>query len=259
MEKCDRLHAEAALLAGEILLVSGAEIFRIEETIRYILRETGCKAETVVYSTGIFICLRSEEEVCTLVRRVNERATNLDKICRVNEVSRELAEGRIEIEEVYRRLQEIRGLAGCRAVTKELSYIGIACFFAVLLGGTAADCLAAALAGTFLGLAALTALRLGLGDFWVNAAGAFFAGLTAVLLKHFAWSDLNGNIVVIGAIMSLVPGVIFTTAVRDTFYGDYSSGVSRMMEAVVTALAIAVGVGASLSLFELLFEGGYLL
>ena len=32
------------------------------------------------------------------------------------------------------------------------------------------------------------------------------------------------DIVIISAVMPLVPGVIFTTAVRDTLNGDYSSG-----------------------------------
>ncbi|EEG52231.1 hypothetical protein CLOSTASPAR_05718, partial [[Clostridium] asparagiforme DSM 15981] len=37
MENRDRELAKAAMLAGEIMLVSGAEIARIEETIHYIL------------------------------------------------------------------------------------------------------------------------------------------------------------------------------------------------------------------------------
>lgn len=53
-----------------------------------------------------------------------------------------------------------------------------------------------------------------------------------------------------------MPGVIFTTAVRDTLNGDYSSGAARMLEAIVTALAVAAGVGAGMALFHQLTGGG---
>ena len=46
--------------------------------------------------------------------------------------------------------------------------------------------------------------------------------------------------------MPLVPGVTFTAAIRDTLNGDYSSGVARMAEAVVVALAVASGVGLAI-------------
>ena len=43
--------------------------------------------------------------------------------------------------------------------------------------------------------------------------------------------------------MPLVPGVAITNAIRDTMSGDFMSGLSRGMEAVFSALAIAFGVG----------------
>ena len=42
----------------------------------------------------------------------------------------------------------------------------------------------------------------------------------------------------------------------DTLNGDYSSGAARMLEAIVTALAVAAGVGASMALFHQLTGGG---
>ncbi len=56
--------------------------------------------------------------------------------------------------------------------------------------------------------------------------------------------------------MPLVPGVIFTTAIRDTLNGDYASGTARIVEAVVIALAVAAGVGAGMGLYKWL-AGGY--
>ena len=52
--------------------------------------------------------------------------------------------------------------------------------------------------------------------------------------------------VVIASIMPLVPGVAITNAVFDTLHGDYLSGTARMLEAFVTAAAVAMGIGIGL-------------
>ena len=48
--------------------------------------------------------------------------------------------------------------------------------------------------------------------------------------------------------IGIVPGVIFTSAIRDTLNGDYASGIARILEAIVVALAVASGVGAAMML-----------
>ena len=119
----DHLIASTAVLAGEIMLISGAEIARIEGTIHYIL---GCchdrNAQTMVFSTGIFVSLDSPEgEALTLVRRVEARSTNLNRIYRVNEVSRKLCGGLMSPKEAYRELGEIKDSCQYKRGLKALS------------------------------------------------------------------------------------------------------------------------------------------
>ena len=47
--------------------------------------------------------------------------------------------------------------------------------------------------------------------------------------------------VIIGNIMTLIPGVGLTNAFRDLFTGDSMTGILRTVEAVLMALAIAAG------------------
>lgn len=145
----DHLIASTAVLAGEIMLISGAEIARIEGTIHYIL---GCchgrNAQTMVFSTGIFVSLESPDgEALTLVRRVEARSTNLNRIYRVNEVSRKLCGGLMSPREAYRELEKIKDSCQYKRELKALSYAFIAAFFGVVLGGRPADCLGAAVIG----------------------------------------------------------------------------------------------------------------
>ena len=64
--------------------------------------------------------------------------------------------------------------------------------------------------------------------------------------------------VVIGDIMPLVPGIALTTSIRDFFNGDYLSGAIHMLDAILTAFTIAVGVGAVITIYRLI-SGGTLL
>ena len=56
--------------------------------------------------------------------------------------------------------------------------------------------------------------------------------------------------------MPLVPGIALTTSIRDLFNGDYLSGAIHMIDAVLTAFCIAVGVGTVITVFRTLMGGG---
>ena len=62
----------------------------------------------------------------------------------------------------------------------------------------------------------------------------------AFLAVKFAWIN-DVDKVIIGNIMSLIPGIGLTNAIRDLFIGDSIAGLLRSIEAVLTALAIAAG------------------
>jgi uncharacterized membrane protein YjjP (DUF1212 family) len=255
----DKLLVETAVLAGEIMLISGAEIFRVENTIDHILRKAGRDtAEAIVFSTGIFASLNDPSiEAITVARRVPGRSTNLNRVYLVNDVSRKLCEDRMTVEEAYEKLKEIRNTMQYGRWLKDVGIVGVAVFFTLLLGGKGKDCLAAAVTGAVLAGAMEISVRIRLNDFCINGVCAFLIAVTTLFMERWLLPGVKSDIIIIGAIMPLVPGVIFTTAIRDTLNGDYASGTARMMEAVVIALAVAAGVGAGMGLFQWLM-GGFL-
>lgn len=70
-------------------------------------------------------------------------------------------------------------------------------------------------------------------------------GLTAAGLGQSA------DLITIGALMILVPGVALTNAVRDVMVGDMVSGLSKLAEAVLIGVAIALGTGLALGVARL--------
>ena len=63
------------------------------------------------------------------------------------------------------------------------------------------------------------------------------------------------NSMIIGSIMPLIPGVAFTYAIREMADADYISGTVRMMDALVSFISIAIGVGLGTALLGWVTNG----
>ena len=242
------------------MLSSGAEIYRVEDTMNHILKMSGVKtADAYVLSTGVIATLEDPKiDTITVVRRVNKRSTNLNRICMVNDISRRFCAGDINLELAYEKMKQTEQAQLYRNIVKKLSIIGVTAFFALLLGGSLLDGVTAGVVGAILALILWLAERISLNDFCNNAIGGFVIAFSSFALKQWVITGCNVDLVVIGSIMPLVPGVTFTTAIRDTLNGDYSSGVARMVEAVVVALAVAAGVGTAMVLWNSMTGGSML-
>lgn len=253
----DKKLVDTAVLAGTIMLVSGAEIYRVEDTILHMLSMGGRRTcDTIVYPTGIYVTMADPEiDTITLCKRISNRSNNLNKIYKVNDISRKFCEKQMNLDEAYQELLRVEQENLYRTWQRILGFIGVCAFFTTLFGGNMTDWTAAAIVGTFSALMLHLARKMKLNDFCVNGISAFVLMISASVIKVFFLPAMTESIVVTSAIMPLVPGVVFTTAIRDTLNGDYSSGMARIMEALVIALGIAAGAGAGMAVFEY-FMGG---
>jgi uncharacterized membrane protein YjjP (DUF1212 family) len=237
-----------AVAAGETLLQSGGEVFRVQQTMQIIANAYGAKDFHVyVLTNGIFASLRDGEGVSTSeVRNVRGSGRNLGHIIAVNELSRSIAAGKVTMEQALQRIEEIAQMPPL-AVWLRIVACGVGCAcFAWLLGGHVQDALAAFVVGVL-----LEPLSIWLGKTTANTfisnlvCAVWVAALSAVTVRLCAMVGVQCNIdkVIIGSIMPLVPGIALTTAVWDITNSDYLSGTIRAVEALLIGVAIAVGVG----------------
>ena len=87
--------------------------------------------------------------------------------------------------------------------------------------------------------------------FFKTLVGGFFSALTGLILTALGVGD-SYDIIIISALMDLVPGIAFTTAVRDIIAGDMVSGLSKAAEALLIGVGIALGTGLALVLTRFL-------
>lgn len=260
MENYDTRVLDVAMGAGRILLQSGAEIFRVEETIQRISIHYGVNAQSAfVLSSGIF--LTGEDQMGQMyanVKHIPLHATQLSKVDAVNRLSRDIEQG-LSLEEAEERLRFIETMPGKKSRTIILaSGVGAGCF-CYILGGSLLDCFAAFLSGCILAIfqELLERRKQQTSKLIKNLLGAFLATGCALMFYCLGLGD-DYKAITIGAIMPMLPGVSFMTSIRDLTDGDYIAGTVRLIDTLLVTGGIAMGVG----LFYLLLSrlvGGFVL
>lgn len=232
------------------MLKNGGEIYRVEDTVQRICnsRENITNVDAFVTPTGIFISVEYENEVFTYLRRVRNLTTNLNIISEINEFSRRFVQTDMSIDEGMRVLNSIDMIQPYPPIVKALFGSVAAACFSLMFGGTIRDFISCVIV-SFIVIIILGKLsRFDLTFFLENFIGAFLASIFSYATIKIGLGE-NLDMIIIGSIMYLVPGVSMTNAVRDTMSGDFLSGQSRGLEAIFSALAIAFGVGILLNFY----------
>lgn len=236
---------ETAALAGEILLASGAEIFRVDETMCRIARAYQCEGlEPFVLSNGIFLTSGGAggAPYRAKVRHIPLGGSRLDRIDAVNQLSREIEQG---LHSPAGALEVLRGIRTSPPKPAWLQILasgmgsGAFCF---LFGGSPADAAAACVAGLALYVYFLFVARGRLSKIALNISGGALVSLVSILLVRLGLGT-RLDMVTVGAIIPLLPGVAFTNAIRDIADEDYISGTVRLLDVALVVVCAAFGVG----------------
>lgn len=251
--KQQKLLVETAALAGELMLRSGAETFRAEDTMAHILRKgTTAHVTPLALTTSILVTLEDpEREPLTIVRRVPSGSTKLSRVVRINEISRDFCDDKISLEEAYDQLTHLKDSEYSRTMYN-IATIGVAVGFTLFYGGSLLDAFAAFISSTVLAMLITFGKKTKMAGFIMNCMCCAGMSFTCALLKDTILPTMDMDIVTIGGLMPVVPGAAITNAVRDTLQGDYISGSARMLEAFLKAASIALGVGIGVMLFRLI-------
>lgn len=243
--------------AARLMLESGGETYRAEDVAMDIVRSQGGEeVDCFALSTGLMLSFTGVDgKVHSIIRRIKARGMNLEKASRIDTMVKDLRTDKIDIQEAMRRFSEIERLRERPAATRMLvSAIG-AGFFALLFGGSPIDAIAAAIAGIAVARLILGFQRTKLPEFLTSLTGGALAVFSAFGFQALGLR-INPDIVTIGIMMLLVPGVAITNAIRDLIAGDLVAGMARSVDAFITAASISVGAGGAYALWRLLLTGG---
>lgn len=249
--------ADTAMLAGTIMLRSGAETNRVEDTMERILNTSGAATtEVLVLSTALMLTIDAPEiSAITKMQRIPDRGTNIGDICVVNNLSRKYCAGEITLDEMWEELKRLGETSRYPEWLCYLCTLGTVVMFTLLLGGNLTDAMLSAASAVVMVLFQVAVTRLRLNQFMYHMAGLACATFFVTVLVGGFSVKCNLELVIAGTAMPSLPGVAITNAIRDTLHGDYISGSARVMEAFVRAISCAVGIGVGLYLGSLLTGG----
>ncbi len=243
----ERLLLEAATTLGYRLAMAGAETYRVEETIQRVLKTYGYEAEAFAIPNCLIVSITTASgDPMTRMRRIGAHGNDLDSVERYSGISRIICATCPTVERLQELLAEAD--AGRRSYRLWMLALGfyIGAFgFCFTFGGTFRDALGSGLCG--LVILAIDRLmdRVHSTQFFRTIVAAFCFATVAYWFRKVGFVQ-NADGTIIGALMLLAPGLLFTNAMRDFMYGDTNSGLNRVVLVLLVAVAIALGTAASL-------------
>ena len=239
---------------GYELAMSGAETFRVEESVSRVLSAYGLNAEVFAIPNYLIVTVLTRKGLpITRMRRIGSHGNDLDSVERLSALSRSFCLHTPAPQEAQQQLADT--LANRRAYSPAMLGLGnfLGAFgFCLFFGGSVPDALCAGVCGLLVGLVTGVLGKRRVSQFFITIAAAFFMAWLAYGLG-VARICQRTDAVIIGALMILVPGLLFTNAMRDIIYGDTNSGLNRVVQVFLVAAAIALGTAGAWNLSSLLW------
>lgn len=239
---------DVATELGYQLAMCGAETFRVEESVVRVLGAYDIEAEVFAIPNCLHISIEPViGRPLTRMRRIGFHGNDLNAVEQFSGLSRRICEQRPAPEVAAKWLEETKAAKKQYSLAIYLAGNFLGGFgFCLLFGGGIIDAVCAGFCGILVGLINRLMERVGANQFFRIITASFLMALAAYSLGA-AGLAADTDTAIIGTLMILVPGLLFTNAMRDIIYGDTNSGMNRIVQVLLIAMAIALGTGAAYS------------
>ena len=235
---------------GEEMIVAGAEVSRVEESVFRMCKSYGCdRINAYILLSNMQVTVETpDEQIITHIRYMERSDVNFDRLDYLNDLSRYICANLPEVDEMKARLEEVMNRKEQSLLLTLIGAISAASGFIVFFGGNLYD----AVAGIFMAVLVVALRKFFFSrennQLVLNFATSFVAGIFALMLMHIG-IPVHEDKIMMGGIMLLIPGIAMTNAVRDMLIGDIASGLLRLSNALMVAASIACGFAMAIALF----------
>lgn len=241
---------DVILKAGHILMKSGAETQRVEETMRHMARALRLEDfDAYVVNRGLMASGRDAAgQRQAQVISIPETQIDLAKIEQVNALSRSLvAEPQHSLASIYRDLENIDKHQEYSLASSLFAYFFGAGSFSLALGSSLVDSLVSSFAGLLLGIAYYFLGPHIRTRFLLAIIGSFVITLFVNIAYSVGFGD-SRSAMMLGALMVIVPGAFFVSSVREISESNYFVGMALLLTALLTCISISAGVAATMEI-----------
>lgn len=240
-----------------MLIEYGAEIYRVEDSLNRIAFAYGFGTEErhmeiFAIPTLLIITLNDGDDLpLSQTKRIVNRSTNLDRVDKLNNLSRYICTVKPEPEIIERHIDEISKRSVYGVPIQFVSFGVVGAVFALFFGGEFPDAVAAGILSMMIFFIAKFVNKIKPSVFFQSVICSMVIASCAVVISRIGLTD-GFDKVIIGSSMNLVPGITLTNCMRDFIAGDFLAGLYTLIEAILVAVGMAVGAASAIALFTML-------
>lgn len=226
---------------GEEMLICGAEVSRVEDTITRICKAYGAEeVDVFTITSSIVTTIKANNDSFTQTKRILSYNTNLDRLDKLNSLSRYVCSNKPDIIYIEEKFKNIKN-SSCYSHKTICTVYGIIAFsLTIYFGGSIFDGITSGVIGILMYILILKSNYIDANISLLTMIIAFIAGTSAIMSVKLGFGK-NLDSIVIGNIMLMIPGVAITNSIRDMISGDTMSGLLRFAESIIKATAVALG------------------
>ena len=220
----------------------GAEVNRAEQAVMRICYAYGMEKAQVFSVVSMIIATVVDEEsgAHSQMRRSYSYGVNFGRLEKLNSLSRRICAETPDLDVVRLELDRICVEDKAFRLKYCAGYMLAAAAFTVFFGGTLLDSLASVPIAAAIYVMQTYIRVKGASRLFFTTLESAVAGFLALCFVHIGFGN-NADLIMIGDIMLLIPGLQLINAIREMLCGDLMSGMLRLLESIILAIAIAGG------------------
>lgn len=243
------------LRLGRALHTSGYDAHRMEEVLSLASDRLGLTGQFFSTPTSIMASFGPQDDQRTFLLRVEPGESNLGKLARVDQLTRDVLNGRLTPAEGVAQFEILERAAPLYGPLMTTLAFGLASGSAArFLGGGWRESLTGLVIGLVIGLLALMASRRPSLARVFEPVAAFAASFIAAGVA-VAGLDVSVSLATLAGVIALIPGLMVTTALTELSTRHLASGTARFMGALVLLMGIVFGIALGGKIAALAFGG----
>ena len=245
---------------GESMLISGAENYRIEDSLYRMCRSYGfVKYDVFVIPSNIQITVETENgDIITQVRHIENADIDFDQLDYMNNLCRYVCSHTPDEEELQKKYQEVKSRPPQHPAAKYFAGIMGGTGFAVFFGCNFKDAIVAVIVSLMIVVVGKWLEKREGNLFVYNTILSFLSEVIIVLSVRNGFAD-HPERIMIGIVMLLISGLSTTNGIREILQKDYISGFINIMNSILGAAGIAVGTALAMLVLNDFSAEGFIL
>lgn len=245
---------------GESMLISGAENYRIEDSLYRMCRSYGfVKYDVFVIPSNIQITVETENgDIITQVRHIENADIDFDQLDYMNNLCRYVCSHTPDEEELQKKYQEVKNRPPQHPAAKYFAGVMGGTGFAVFFGCNFKDAIVAVIVSLMIVVVGKWLEKREGNLFVYNTILSFLSEVIIVLSVRNGFAD-HPERIMIGIVMLLISGLSTTNGIREILQKDYISGFINIMNSILGAAGIAVGTALAMLMLNDFSAEGFIL